>query len=278
MRITRLVSTIIIISIIAIYQINTIEAAGVSLNTPYRGYYFINNVPFTGTISGGVASEVSFYFTGRASETNNTQTSSLVTSIKYNPPASYSYNDWAYLKKMPVFSGYQPQWTYMTPHAIINGVNYVGNSVQTSIVKGSDSSYYTQDSPYFYYYSATNNSFRGMATSGTTYNQYTYNCLAYALGYLQGFMTGYGYTTQDIINYIVDQGYTQCQSWQTPQIIVYQRTSNPGYWTHVAKVNSWSSGTPTSIISKWGIDELIYSQSINAFTQTTYGSPYLFFK
>lgn len=144
----------------------------------------------------------------------------------------------------------------------------------------------------FSYTSPTLNNFRGVSTVGPGDPGYKYNCLAYAIdiyydwewgslwngnpeqSQLDTYMAdttrdGTAYPTADFLSVNAKVVYYSDEDWGD---------GNDG---HFAKVKSWDAqGIPTTVYSKWGSLELIYSSGFNPFTVAggSYGAAKRFYR
>ncbi len=144
--------------------------------------------------------------------------------------------------------------------------------------------YYSNSDSTFTYSSPSNNSFRGVGTA-------VYNCAAYAVDVTtEAFYFGINPTEAELYDFMTKTGaysnragtqYTEpCNANEHPSVIYYSDSSwGQGRDGHFGKVQSWdANGYATSIISKWGEVELLYSSSADPFIGVCYGGPKAYYK
>lgn len=158
-------------------------------------------------------------------------------------------------------------------------------------------SFYTGIDTTFYYNSHSSNSFRGYSTPELEDGVTSYNCLAYAIGINSEPVwewynsNGYGRNPSktELDDYMLDQTragthFTTPSSDKKDAKVIYYSDQDWGSEIndgHFGKVITWdSNGNPTSIYSKWGYIELIYSSSYNPFTTSNglYGAAKRYYK
>jgi hypothetical protein len=249
-----------------------------SIDSGTTGYHFANEDWSLLANVSNIPLSVNFYY-------NDMNTSKATLSSAGNDNYSGTWHpyttDWC--------KGIQNGSSWSLPSIKVFGVNSAGSGYKL------DTGYVTQNSRSFYfgidmsfaYTDSHVNTFIGPATSdaaGYDGTQYTYNCLAYAVGCTTQWCwpTSWGSnpSEQQITDYMkgtVTRPGNLVYTQESPTYIPY---ADAIYYSgnHFAIVYEWNNdGSPKRIKSKWGKGELIYSAGTNPW-YSGYGTAKYYFK